>query len=134
METKETIIYRLAMRNDDFDAYLKRENGCGRHAGAEGSGALRPDLKVAHWLDLFVKPLYRKHIFLILGPEPPPPLKRFEDTFLHVKTYVIPWLTVLSTWPLANSVLFKYHLKYAQCIYLTVLCVEDPLLATATAQ
>ena len=38
------------MRNNDLDAFLKNsifggENGCGRHAGAKGSRALRPDQK-----------------------------------------------------------------------------------------
>ena len=39
------------MRNHDLDAFLKkinfwRENGRGRHAGAKGSRASRPDQKV----------------------------------------------------------------------------------------
>ena len=49
--TQETIIYRFAMRNHDLDAFWKkfnfwRENGHGRHAGAKGSWASRPDQKI----------------------------------------------------------------------------------------
>ena len=44
MVTQESIIYRLVMRNHDFDAFLKksyllRENGRGCHCGAKGIGA-----------------------------------------------------------------------------------------------
>ena len=47
-----TIIYRLVMRNHDLDSFSEkfkfwRENGRGRHAGARGSRASRPDQKVA---------------------------------------------------------------------------------------
>ena len=49
--THKIIIYRLVMRNCDFDAFLKisyfwRENGRGRHSGAKVSGASRPNQKV----------------------------------------------------------------------------------------
>ena len=51
MVTHETIIYRLVMKNNDFDAFFEksyfwRENGRGRHGGAKWSGASRPDQKV----------------------------------------------------------------------------------------
>ena len=51
MVTQETIIYRLVVRNNDFDAFFERslsfwrENGRGRHGGAKGPGASRPDQK-----------------------------------------------------------------------------------------
>ena len=46
MVFQETIIYRLVMKNHNFDAVLKnsyvwRENGRGRQTGAEGYGASR---------------------------------------------------------------------------------------------
>ena len=48
--TQETIIYRLVMRNHDFNAFLEKfiflwENGRGRHRDSKGSGASSPDQK-----------------------------------------------------------------------------------------
>ena len=58
----ETIIYRLVMRNYDLGTFSKkfnfwRENGRGRHAGAKGSRASRPDRKLAHREELLGQPL-----------------------------------------------------------------------------
>ena len=51
--TQKIMIYRLVTRNYDFDAFLEksyfwRENGRFRHRGAKGSGASKPNQKVAH--------------------------------------------------------------------------------------
>ena len=48
MGTQETITYRLAMRNQEFNAFNKFIFGgtMGRHAGAKRSGASRHDHKV----------------------------------------------------------------------------------------
>ena len=61
-----TFIYRLVVRNHDFDAFLKEilflvGNGRGRHGGAEGSVTSGPDL--------LGQPLSRKHVFKLFGPE-----------------------------------------------------------------
>ena len=73
--TKDTIIYRLVMRNQDYDAFLKKksisncrlENGRGRHAGAKVSGASRPDQKVGplgpgwtFWVNRYLKNQFQK--------------------------------------------------------------------------
>ena len=47
METPETIIYRLMIRNHDLGVILKippfwGQKGRGRHAGAEGYGVPKP--------------------------------------------------------------------------------------------
>ena len=62
MGPQETIIYRLVMRNHDFHGLKKiwRENGRGRHAGAEGSFVLRPNKKLAHPVELLGEPLSQK--------------------------------------------------------------------------
>ena len=68
METQETIIYVLVMRNLSYDAYfwffvpLFAGNGRGHW----------PDQKLAHWVDLLVKPLSQNHVFEISGEKPLP--------------------------------------------------------------
>ena len=42
MLTQETIIYRLVIRNYDFDAGLKKSYLRDRHDGAKESGSSRP--------------------------------------------------------------------------------------------
>ena len=51
MVTQETIIYRLVVRNHDFDVFFEKtllwqENDGGRHSGANRSAASRLDQKV----------------------------------------------------------------------------------------
>ena len=65
MGTQETIIYRLVMRNHDFGALQKRQNGHGRHAGAKGS---RPNQKVGPPFGLTI--ILKKLLFENLGPQP----------------------------------------------------------------
>ena len=78
METHKTIIYRLVIRNDDFDAFLEtisyfwRENGRFRHAGAKESGASRPNQKVGPLDGPFRSNFILKTVFKNSGPEPPP--------------------------------------------------------------
>ena len=75
--TLETIIYRLVVRNYNFDNFLKNiiflagRNGQGRHCGAKGSGLQDPTKNLAQWVDLFGQPLSRKYCSKISGLNPP---------------------------------------------------------------
>ena len=71
---QETIIYRLVMRNRDFDAFLEnilfwRENGRGRRHGTKGSGASRPDQRVGQMGQPFGSTVNSKTSFKNFGPE-----------------------------------------------------------------
>ena len=62
METQETIIHRLVMRNPDFDAFMKnpnfgKEKGHGRHTGVKRSGPHDPNRMWAHWVEFLGQPL-----------------------------------------------------------------------------
>ena len=77
MVTQETIIYRLVVRNNVFDAFLKeiffwRENWRGRHGGAKGSGTSRPDQKVGPVDGPFGSTVISKTCFQNFRPGPPP--------------------------------------------------------------
>ena len=67
--TQETIMYRLVMRNHDFDAFFEkninfwRKNGRGHHAGAEGSRVSRPDQKVGPLDGTFGSTVISKNVF-----------------------------------------------------------------------
>ena len=75
MGTQVSFIYRLVMRNHDFDAFKRLyfwwENGCGRQAGAEGSRVSRLDQNVGPLGGIFGSTVISKKCFFeYLGPEP----------------------------------------------------------------
>ena len=78
MVTQETIFYRLVVRNHNFDA-LKNifggKMGMAATVAPKGLGLQDPIIKLAQYVDLLGQPLSRKHVFKIVCPEPPPPLK-----------------------------------------------------------
>ena len=74
------------MGNHDLDAFLKkinfwRENERGRHAGAKGFRASKPDQKVDTIGGTFGLTVISENVFENLGPEPLP-LKRIIDIII----------------------------------------------------
>ena len=65
-------IYRLVVRNYDFDVFMKKiiflwKSGLGRHGGAKESGASRPDQKVGPMGGPIGQPLSRRPVFKKFG-------------------------------------------------------------------
>ena len=55
-----------------WEKKIWRENGRGRHTGAEGSRVLKPYQKVGPLSGTFGSTFISKKVFENLGPEPPP--------------------------------------------------------------
>ena len=74
MVTQETIIYRLVIKNRDFDAFLKKNHIFGGKIGvattvaSKGLGPRDPTKKLTHWVDLLGQLLSRKPVLINFGP------------------------------------------------------------------
>lgn len=63
---RETIIYRLVMRNPSYEAYFwifGGKIGVATTRAPNGSGHPNPIKKLAPWVDLLGQPLFRNHSF-----------------------------------------------------------------------
>ena len=75
--TQGTIIYRLVVKNHDFDAFLKKsifsnKMGVAAMLAPTGLGLQDPTKKLAHQVKLLGQSLSQKNVFQNFGPEPPP--------------------------------------------------------------
>ena len=79
-----------------------------------GLGPQDPTKKLAHWVDLLGRPLSRKHLFEIFGPEPTLPLRKnvnwnilFLCIFVH-KIIILAWYSELQITHSHRTVNQKY--------------------------